>query len=170
VLTMLLAISGHAAAGGAAPDLGLAAVLFVLLAGLFVALADQRAGPGAVLALVGAGQLGIHVLLQALSVHDFHSLAPDHLAGPAGGAGIDPVTMTAAHVGATVLTGWLLATADRALFMVAAAWARMVRRRVAPLPARRPLLLAAAAPGVIRGDFGLRLAQVATRRGPPVLV
>jgi hypothetical protein len=155
----LLTYSGHRAAGGAMPDLGLLLVLTLLLAGFLITLADRRRGPLAILAMVGGSQLAMHGLLELLAGSHAGSMA-----APLGGF----LPMLGAHTLATVLTSVVLAGAEDAVFTVAHALARVApltssAPRAAELPSR---LSAVTGPldGRLRGVLGRRLYL---RRGPP---
>jgi hypothetical protein len=168
-----LAVAAHAAAGGSVPSPGLTLVLTVLLAGAGTALADRRRGFPAILAAVGASQLGMHVLLAGLG--------PDHSAAGHGGAGHGsavhggvvpaPVAMVALHVAATVLIAVLLARAENTAFALAAVlrWiAGVVEIGCRPLMPLTPLV------SRIRGIpdsntlvVDILLRRIHARRGPP---
>ena len=68
-LVTLLTVAGHVAGGGTVAGLSPLAVLVPLLALVLVTLAERCRGPVATVALLGAGQLGLHLLLQVLSPH-----------------------------------------------------------------------------------------------------
>ncbi len=156
-LCALLTATGHAAGGGALPDLALLVVLLPLLGGALVPLADRTRGPVGLLAVLGAAQFGMHHVLELLH--------PAHAAGPVADA-----RMVATHAVATVLLAAAVRGADRAVAAVAAALARVLPRRAGPPPAVRPL----AAPRPAAPASGLRLAaalcSAEVRRGPPVRV
>ena len=75
VLSTLLTAVGHVAGGGTVPDLALLVVLFPLLAGAFVTVAEHCRGVVGMIATLGAGQRALHLLLVLL-----HPM--DHLAEP----------------------------------------------------------------------------------------
>lgn len=167
----LLTYSGHHAAGGAMPDLGLLLVLSVLLAGFLITLADRRRGPLAILAMVGGSQLALHGLLQLLAgshPEPAHPGASAPLSAALAGALTGPLAMLGAHALATLLTAAVLAGAEDAVFTVAHALARALpltcsAPRAVELPSR---LSAVTGPldGRLRGVLGRRLHL---RRGPP---
>ncbi|MCP2260564.1 hypothetical protein LX15_004282 [Streptoalloteichus tenebrarius] len=159
VSSATLAVAAHAAAGGSVPDTGLAAVLTVLLAGAGTALADRRRGPVAILAALGGSQFLLHVLLQALAGHGH---GPHHAL-----PGFDPGLMTAAHVGAALLTAGLLLGAERSVFAVATALAMLLPRRLSPLPAWAPLRPVTVPAEPVSPPFSVLLRRVVARRGPP---
>lgn len=151
----LLIAVGHVLAGGAVPDLALLLVLFPLLTGGLVGVADRCRGLAATAAVLAGGQGALHLLLALLHPH-------------AAAAGPDPWTMVALHAVATVVVAVLLHHADRAAAAVGAALRRVLvpprpaaPRADAPLPALR---VAGAAPSPRRRA----LAGVPARRGPPV--
>ncbi len=168
-LTALLTAAGHAAGGGALPDLAVLVVLLPLLAGVLTAVADRsRSAVGAV-AVLGGGQLVLHQLLEALGpTHGAHAL---HVVAGSGGAAPAPPSgsvMLGTHAVATLLIAAALRYADRGVAALGAALRRVLPRRLTPLSADRPLrTLATAGPGV-----SLRLARTLAvahaRRGPPV--
>jgi hypothetical protein len=152
----LLTAVGHLAGGGALGDLGLLVVLLPLLAGVFVSLAERSRGPLGTVAVLGAGQLVLHYLMVLL--HPAQD-GPVSLGGP---------SMLVMHAAVTLISAAGLRHADAAVVATARALRRIVPRRVAPLPADRPLqLLAVPGPGL-----PARLARVLlsahARRGPPV--
>ena len=151
--TLLIAV-GHVLGGGAVPDLAVLVVLFPLLTGAVVGLADRCRSTAATLATLAGGQYALHVLLGLLHPH-----------GAA--AGPHPATMVALHAAATVVVAVLLHHADHALAAVGAALSRVLPRRPFIPPADAPL------PPLFRTDGELlprrlALAAVPTRRGPPV--
>lgn len=156
----LLTYSGHRAAGGAMPDLGLLAVLTLLLAGFLTTLADRRRGPLAILAVVGGSQLALHGLLELL--------AGSHTETMAGPGGVAPLAMLGAHTLATVVTSVVLAGAEDAVFTVAHALARALPlASSAPRAAELPSRLSAIT-GPLDGRLrGVLLRRLHLRRGPP---
>lgn len=154
-LTGLLAATGHVAGGGAPPDVAVLVLLLPLLGALLLGLAGRLRGPLAVLAVLGAGQAGLHVLLAVLHHHP-------------GEAGIVSPAMLLGHTAATAATAVLLARADAVFTLLTAALRRV-------LPAR-PRTSAVDAPLPVRPvPGGTGTALVATlaldahpRRGPPV--
>jgi hypothetical protein len=160
----LLTYSGHRAAGGAMPDLGLLVVLTLLLAGFLVSMADRRRGPLAILVMLAGSQLALHGLLELLA----GSHADPH-AGPAGGSPFSgTLGMLGAHAMATVLTAAVLSGAEDAVFTVAHALARALPlTSSAPRAAELPSGLGPITgplDGRLRGVLGRRLHL---RRGPP---
>lgn len=155
LLSALLTAAGHAAAGGALPDLALLVVLLPLLCGALVTVADRATGVVGLLGVLAAGQFLLHHLLELL--HPAHTAAPA-LLGPAG--------MWVMHGAATLVVAGAVRHAETAVDAVRAAW--VLPRRPAPLPARRPL----AVPVPAAPATGLRLAGALAaarlRRGPPL--
>jgi hypothetical protein len=155
-LCALLSVSGHLAAGGGRPDLGLLAVLGLLLTGSLIALADRRRGRLEILAVVAGSQVVLHTLLELLGSHAGHAVA-------------DPGGMTLVHAVATVVAATVLAGAEDAVFRLAGAL-----HRALPDPLPPPLPPAAAgAPAhpVTPAPAGRRRGaldpRTHTRRGPP---
>jgi hypothetical protein len=159
VASTLITALGHVAGGGAVPDLALLAVMFPLLAALIVALADAcRSAPG-MLTVLAAGQLGMHEIMDVLgNAHESHEAIA---------AGGSAQGMLAMHVAATVAMGLLIRDADAVLAVLFATLARVLPRRLVPLPADRPLrTFAVPAPSVVGATARAVLGPLA-RRGPP---
>jgi hypothetical protein len=153
-----LSVTAHRLADGGLPD----PAMTVLLSGLFgwtaTALARKARGPVATLALLGAAQLVMHLLLTTLAGHH------DVYAMP-GSTGLGMLT---AHAVATVLTALLLARADATLLALLAALRRILPR----LPGVLPVPVTAAAPipapsGAPSHLVGVDLRRIHGRRGPP---
>jgi hypothetical protein len=157
-LCTLIAAVGHTAGGGSVPDLGVLVVLSPLLAGMFTAVAQRCHGPAGTIAVLGAGQLALHHLMELL--HPAH-----HMTEPAVPAGWRMVAM---HAVATLVTAVALRYTDRALSGLTAALRRVVRRRLAPLPADRPLLVLATPDLALPARLARALAAANITRGPPV--
>lgn len=151
--TLLIAV-GHVLAGGSVPDLAVLVVLFPLLTGVVVGLADRCRSTATTLATLAGGQYALHVLLGLLHPHT-------PVAGPS------PMTMLALHAVTTVLVAVLLRHADSAVVAVGSALRRVLPRRPFVLPADGPLLPLRVA-GPARPARRLALAAVPPRRGPPV--
>jgi hypothetical protein len=159
-LSVLLTVIGHTAAGGTAPDAGLVVVLGLLLTGLLVALGDRQPSLGALLLALGGAQLCMHILLDALASH-----AHSEPASPPGGG----LSMITVHLVLTVITGWLLRGADRALFALAAMLARVLPRPVLPLvPQPVPSVACLAAPPAGGWLLDVLFRRMCLRRGPPL--
>ena len=155
--TLLIAV-GHVFAGGVVPDLGVLVVLFPLLTGALVGLADRCRTLPATLVTLAGGQYALHVLLQLLHPHEHHA-APSAVP--------DPTAMIAVHAVATVLVAVLLHHADRAVVVLGSALRRVLPRRPFVLPSDGPLLpLRPAGPASLTRRAAL--AAVPARRGPPV--
>ncbi|GAA1330460.1 hypothetical protein [Saccharothrix algeriensis] len=159
VTSAALSVAAHGAAGGDPTEFAPALPLTALTALVGTALADRGRSPWAILAVLGAAQVGQHALL---------SLG-DHVAdGP--GLGFSPVAMTAAHVVAALLTGLLLARADSALTVVSTAVSTAVSRLVPVLCAFVPTAHATPPPTAPPGPdapTAVLLRRVNGRRGPP---
>ena len=158
VTSAALSVAAHGAAGGDLTEFAPALPLTALIALAGTALAERGRSPWTILATLGVAQVGQHVLLN-LGHH-----VPE---GP--GVGFGPLTMTAAHVVAALLTGLLLARADSALSALASAVSRLVptlapflpvQHRTCPLPS-------SATPDPLTAAV---LRRVNGRRGPPVLL
>lgn len=153
-LCTLLVGAGHVLAGGSVPDLAVLAVLFPLLTGAVVGVADRCRSTAGTLATLAGGQYALHLLLALLHPH-------------ARATGASTTTMVAVHAGLTVVVAVLLRHADRGLDLVGALLRRVLRRRsgVPPVDVRRPVVRPA---GPARPALRLALAAAPTRRGPPV--
>jgi hypothetical protein len=156
-LSTLLTAVGHVAGGGTAPDLALLAVLFPLLAGVFVTVAERCRGAVGTITTLGAGQLVLHELMVLL--HPAHHVADPRVSG---------VGMLAMHVGVTFVTAVVLRHADRAVVGLLAALRRVVPRRLTLPPADRPLPTRPVPGPAIPARLALVLSAVQVRRGPPV--
>lgn len=169
-VTVVLAASAHAAAGGALPSLWALLALTVPTACVAALITRRRLSTPLVLGLLGGGQFALHQGFSVLASaghcgagHSGHhvvvsacSSAPHHDPSPG---------MLAAHVVATLLTGLLLARGEQVL------WALVTRLHprlpllqrlnlpVAPRLARTPEPLFAR-PRTVS-------AAVPVRRGPP---
>jgi hypothetical protein len=152
--TLLIAV-GHVLAGGSVPDLAVLVVLFPLLTGAVVGVADRCRSTSATIATLAGGQYALHVLLAVLHPHPPVDAAPSGL------------TMFALHAVATLVVTVLLGHADRAVAAVGSALRRVLPRRPFVPPADGPLRpLRVAAVALVPRQ--LALAAVPTRRGPPV--
>jgi hypothetical protein len=156
LLCALLTATGHVAGGGRLPDAALLVVLLPLLAGLVTALAGSAATLPRAVAVLGAGQLGLHHLLELL-----HPV-PHAATGAGTGA------MLAGHAAATLVTALALRHADAGVAAVAAALRRVVARRLPPPPADRPLPVLAVPGPAVPLRLARALAAAVVRRGPPV--
>ena len=154
VVSAVLAVAAHTVAGGMMPDFGLTVLLTIGVAALGVALADRRRGFGMILLTLGAAQVATHELL---------SLASDGMAM----SQVDPLTMTAAHAVAVVVTAVLLAQAEAVVFRLAGALARLLPRVLVGPPALGRLSVPHRVDAVDRALVVL-LRLASPRRGPPV--
>lgn len=155
-----LSISAHATAGGARSDIALTALLTTLLAWGGASLA-RRGGLLALIGVLGATQLGQHLLLTEIATTHAHATP----------APINGWAMFTTHAVATVMTAVLLLRTGTALNWVYAAWAWLtVRLRTlvaGPVPAvagPRPTPTPAR-PGQL---LEILLRRVLARRGPPL--
>ncbi len=151
-----LASTAHAAADGGLPDASGTVVLTALIGWTATSLADKVRGPLGILAMLGAAQLLMHLVLTALNTH------------PGAGNHVDPIAMTSAHVVATLLTAVLLAHAERGLLLATAALRRLLPVLWSPPVPSVPIstVVHPAAAGARAVDVLLR--RVCARRGPPV--
>lgn len=147
-----LAITAHALGDGGLPDTSLTLLLTAIVGWTGAALAEKTKGPVGVLAVLGAAQVAMHLVLTVLMGHGMS-------AGP---------VMYLAHATATVLTAGLLAHAES---MTQVAVARLslllpVVWRAAPVPSVPALV--PATPAVELPVLSVLLRRVHGRRGPPV--
>jgi hypothetical protein len=156
LVTAALALTAHAAAGGAPSGAG--AVLLGLLAATVAAItatADAAADIRILLMLLAAGQFVAHTTLTVVG----HNHGGDHC-----GAALGPA-MLAAHTLAVVISAVLIAAGDRLCRAVCSAMRVFLR----DVP--RPVVSAAAA-RVVGTDQPLQsallLAASISHRGPPV--
>lgn len=162
-LTTLITAVGHTAGGGAIPDIGVLVVLVPLLAGAFTTAARRCRGAAGTIAVLAAGQLALHHLMELLhSAHHMGGLGDDVGAAPAGWR------MFALHAVATLVTAVALRYADRAMAGLTAVLCRVVRRRLPPPLADRPLHVLVVADPAIPARLARALAAANIRRGPPV--
>lgn len=162
VFCALLTAVGHVAGGGSLPDLDTLAVVAPLLAAAAVWLADRAGGLGGTVAVLGGGQLALHLAMQV--THPMQAMGSMQ----AGIPGASMAGMLGMHAAVTVVVAVAVRHAETAAARVAAAMAGVLARRIVPLPADRPLP-ARCVPAV---DLPARLARLLAaadlRRGPPV--
>jgi hypothetical protein len=157
-----LAVAAHAAAGGGLPNVGLTLLLTVGVAGVGIALGGRRSSMWAILGVLGAAELAMHMLL---------SLSMMQMAGmDAPRSRFNSLAMLLAHTVAVLVTAALLYYADDAMSVVASAVARLVPTvLVAPLP--EPNTFRAVRPAVapVICPAAVLLCRANARRGPPVV-
>jgi hypothetical protein len=149
-LSALLTAVGHAAGGGALPDLAVLVPVLPLLAWASTGPASRCTGLVSTLAVLAGGQVALHTALELL--HPSHP-------GPA---------MVAMHAVTTVVTALALRHADRGAAALAAALRRILPRRLTPPPADRPLPTLAVAGPAVPARLAQAFALARSRRGPPV--
>jgi hypothetical protein len=172
VATLALAAGAHVAAGGALPSMTVFALLAIPVTMAALALTGRRCGAVLLLGSMAGAQALLHETLSALTAH-----VPTDVAGQmsaASGSAMSghamaqgdgwSLTMTAAHVAASVVAALLLARGEQALW-------QLVSRLLPALPSdpcmvgsRRHrtsalISVSAWAPSVVSGGRGLR--------GPP---
>jgi len=161
VCAAALSVTAHRLADGGLPDPAMTALLTGLFGWTAAALARKARGPLATIALLGAAQLVMHLLLTTLAEHHAHDMA----ATP----GTTGPGMVFAHAIATVLTALLLARADTMLLTVLAVLRAILPRLLTPLPV--PSAAPALVPARTAGPdhlVGVDLRRIRGRRGPPV--
>jgi hypothetical protein len=110
VSSAVLAISAHTLADGSLPDLSMTVLLTVMVGWTATALAAKARGLVSTIAVLGAAQLVMHVVLSTLALHsDIHSATAGAMSG---------LTMTTSHSVATILTALLVTRADSMLLTV----------------------------------------------------
>lgn len=147
----LLTLLGHSAGGGALPDLTGLSVAMVLALALGVAVAGRRRGLPALLALLVAGQVLLHLVL-SVTAH-------------AHGGSLN-LTMLVSHLGAAVLAALVI---DRGEDLVAR-WAAYLAQAigVVELVPARPTVLPSRAIATSSADrHTVALEHHVVRRGPP---
>ena len=149
VVTGALAVLAHTSADGHLPDAGLVFSLVALLTWACSGFARHELTPGRLLALIGGGQLAMHLMMSLASSRHEHEP--------------DPARMVVSHVLATALTVAVLAVAERTVLTVARAIASVLPRRLTPLPATAPLVVASPR----RVPTMIVLLDVPSWRGPP---
>jgi hypothetical protein len=122
-LVTLLTATGHVVGGGTLAALSPLVVFVPLLATALVALAERCRGLVATLTALGAGQVGLHVLLLVLSSHN-HGI-PTAVPG---------ATMVAAHAVATLATAAVVTFADTTVTALLGALQRVLPRRLRSVP------------------------------------
>jgi hypothetical protein len=152
-VTATLAASAHAAAGGGLPSGAAVAELVVLAAALGAIAFTVRAGTGALLALLAAGQLLGHLLL-GVGGHD-HSA---HAGPPA-------IAMLTAHLAAVIIGAFLIAAGEHLCAAVSRA-VRTAETGPAQLPCAATAIVRRGADQPMRSS--LLLAASMSHRGPPV--
>lgn len=149
-----LAVSAHIAADGGLPDPALTAFLTVLIGWMATSLADRFTGVIGILGTLTVAQTLMHTVLTVLSEH------------PGAAVAVDPVAMTLAHAGATVVTAVLLGHAERGLLLIAASLRRLLPVMFSPAPPPSgPIAPVAAA--VVNAHVEIVLRRLYARRGPP---
>ncbi|MFI9388391.1 hypothetical protein [Kutzneria sp. NPDC052558] len=153
-----LTIAAHAAAGGGVPDIGLFLLPTVLLAGAGTILAERVRTRGVLMVVLGSTQLAVHSLLSMKATSHEMLLAGRAVAGP--------VSMTIAHVLATVIFAVILTHADAVLAAVVDALSAALPRRIPTLPAWAPVAMPVTTERP-RTEVMVVLRRVRARRGPP---
>lgn len=159
VCSTALAVAAHTAGGGGQPNVGLAVLLMALLAAAGAALARRRRHLPGILGVLAVTQVVLHFLL---AVADVHATAGDSALWPGW-------RMLAAHATAVLVTALVLSKAEAAVFLVAAALARLVPRPLVLAPPespRDPLIVAEP----VDREARVLLRRVCPRRGPPFLL
>jgi hypothetical protein len=172
VAVLTIAAGGHVAAGGVLPSVTVLALLGVPVTVVAVALTGRRCGPVLLVGSMAAAQFFLHETLVALTAQ-----VPGDMAGQMSSASVSAmgghaiahtdgwsVTMTAAHVVATLVTALLLARGEQALWQLVSRLLPTlprIPRLLACGPLQTPALLSLPAlrPSLVSGGSGLR--------GPP---
>ncbi|WP_154796300.1 hypothetical protein [Occultella kanbiaonis] len=184
-----LALGAHLAAGGTLGDPLVVAAAWAFTMLIAVGVCGGRLNAGTVVALLGAGQFGLHHVFTAtaglgatsgcstgvVGAGHAHGVAlsetVQHCVGAPGGGHTLTAAMLGAHVLATVLNAALLWRGDRALFALWTWWAPLlavlVERTLPAVEASRRPHGIAALPRVARPRIAWL--DLAPRRGPPLL-
>lgn len=155
----MLAISAHTLADGGLPDVPLAVLITVLIGWTATAAAGKATGTAATVAVLGVGQMLMHLVLSTLMVHPAHET----------GAALSGDAMLATHTCATIVTALLVAHADAMLLTAA----RAMRLLLPAIPWTLPVPAASAPPVVgsradAEGLADLLLRHSHRKRGPPI--
>ena len=171
VAVLTIAAGAHVAAGGVLPSITVLALLAVPVIMVAVALTGRRCGLVLMVGSMAAAQLLLHETLVALTTQVPGDMAGQMSAATASTMGHAiahtdgwSVTMTAAHVVATLVTALLLARGEQALWQLVSRLLPTlpcIPRLLACGPRQAPVLLSVPAlrPSLVSGGSGLR--------GPP---
>ncbi|QIZ35319.1 hypothetical protein [Saccharopolyspora sp. ASAGF58] len=154
-----LSVAAHAAAGGSLPDPGTTVVITGLLAGAGVALADRKRGSWGILVALSVTQLALHVFLQVVAGHQDGAGYP--------GMPFSPLAMTLGHIAVVLLTGLVMAHAERALFVVSRLLGAILPRRSTPSPIVTEPRTVCVTVVTVRALAQLIYQRIHARRGPP---
>jgi hypothetical protein len=157
-LSALLTAAGHLAGGGTIPELALLVVLFPLLAGVFVTLAQRSAGAVGTVVTLGAGQVVLHYLM--VLMHPAQAMTDP--------AGVSGGRMLGMHAAVTLATAVAVRHADTAMLAMGAALRRVAPQRLAPPPVQCPLPTLAVPGPAVPARLARDLSVAHIRRGPPV--
>ncbi|WP_285709855.1 MFS transporter [Microtetraspora sp. NBRC 16547] len=159
-----LGVFAHRFAGGAGPTPGALAVGGTVIMAAAAVLAGRERSRGTITALLAGAQLFLHLLLsRSAEVDGLAVPAHSHRLGVEAG-------MVAAHLTATLVTGWWLARGETALWCLlrrlgASALRPLTAGHVPPAPVV-PFVRITAAPVRLTGRT---LKHALVVRGPPVL-
>jgi hypothetical protein len=161
VSSAVLAVSAHTLADGSLPDLPMTVLLTVMVGWTATALAAQARGPVPTVAILGAAQIVMHVVLTTLAPHsDTHTMTSGAMSG---------LTMTTAHTVATILTALLVTRAESMLLTVLNAMRLLLPPvwRAAPVPdlVLAPIPVPAPEIGQLVSEL---FRSTLGRRGPPL--
>jgi hypothetical protein len=171
--SLLLAGLAHLVGGGQLPDPGLGLLLVAATGMVAVVVTARRCRLPMLLTVLGAEQLLLHALLDSSepvvacaepTLHGGMVCLP--VTGPAAVAVGHPLSlvMLGAHVLATVLTAWLLARGEAALWRLADRVVRAATAAVTSGPAAAPRVLVVSP---LRSMTARVLRDDAPPRGPP---
>jgi hypothetical protein len=172
VAVLTIAAGAHVAAGDVLPSVTVLALLAIPVIVAAVALTGRRCGPVLLVGSMAAAQVVLHETLVALTAQVPGDMAGQMSAASASAMGGHAVahtdgwsvTMTAAHVVATLVTALLLARGEQALWQLVSRLLPTlpcIPRLLACGPRQAPVLLGvpASRPSLVSGGSGLR--------GPP---
>ncbi len=147
--SLVLAALAHLLGGGALPSPALSLPLLLITGTIAALVTARRCRLPVLLPVLGAGQLILHLLLEASSrtpgaaagsvttPHTGHALCP---AGLAAAVHAPSWLMLAGHLLATALTAWVLARGEAALWRLADRFVRAARPQLTAWPASLPSL------------------------------
>jgi hypothetical protein len=172
--TVFLAAAAHVVGGGALPDPLVVVGILVLTLVPTIALAGRKISAVGMLGMLGAGQLGLHVSFDALSVSAASAPPPSAshvhvltaLSTPSASEHLhaDSALMLVGHILATVATALVLARGEQALWALLAWLTPLVRLLATVSLHPAPALPAFSTEPLTPAWRSLRLPA---RRGPP---
>jgi hypothetical protein len=149
-LSALLAAAGHTAGGGTVPDMAVLVPVLPLLAWTFTGAASRCHSLVGTVAVLSVGQFVLHTAIELMH--------PSHPGS----------AMLAMHAVTTMVTALALRHADRGAAALTTALRRVLRRRLVPPPAARPLPTLAVPGPAVPARLARAFVVAHALRGPPV--